>query len=108
MAGLLQDIRSTLRALRRWPAGYGVIVLTLALGIGINTMFFTFFNGMVLRPLPFADPERLVALNESQPALQRTQGGVSAANLRDWQEQNSGVRRHGAVRTAHLRPALER
>ena len=89
MAGLQQDIRSTFRAVRTWPAGYAVIVLTLALGIGVNTMFFTFFNAMVLRPLPFADPERLVTMNESQPALQQTHGAVSAANLRDWQEQNT-------------------
>src|SRR3954447_19148591 len=63
MASVVQDIRSTFRAMRRWPAGYAVIVLTLALGIGINTMFFTFFNGMVLRPLPFVDPAQLVTLN---------------------------------------------
>jgi putative ABC transport system permease protein len=88
MTGVWQDVRSTFRAIRKWPAAFGVIVLTLALGIGINTMFFTFFNGMVLRPLPFAEPDRLVLVSESQPRLEQTQRPSSAPNLRDWREQN--------------------
>jgi predicted permease len=64
---------------------YAVIVVTLALGIGVNTMFFTFFSGMVLRPLPFADPDRLVTITGAQPKLKRTQRPVSALDLRDWQ-----------------------
>ena len=56
MTGAWQDIKTTIRSIRKWPIPYGVIIVTLALGIGINTMFFTFFSGMVLRPLPFAAP----------------------------------------------------
>ena len=88
MTGVWQDIKTTFRAIRKWPVPYGVIVLTLAIGIGINTMFFTFFNGMVLRPLPFASPDRLVLVSESQARLEQTQRLVSAPNLRDWREQN--------------------
>jgi putative ABC transport system permease protein len=88
MTGVWQDIKTTFRAIRKWPVPYGVIVLTLAIGIGINTMFFTFFNGMVLRPLPFASPDRLVLVSESQARLEQTQRPVSAPNLRDWREQN--------------------
>jgi putative ABC transport system permease protein len=88
MTAVLQDVRTAFRAIRKWPAAYGVIVLTLALGIGINTMFFTFFSGMVLRPLPFAKPHRLVLVSESQPRLEQTQRLASAPNLRDWRAEN--------------------
>ena len=88
MTGAWQDIKTTIRSIRKWPIPYGVIIVTLALGIGINTMFFTFFSGMVLRPLPFAAPDRLVLVSESQPRLEQTQRLASPANLRDWRERN--------------------
>jgi macrolide transport system ATP-binding/permease protein len=59
---LTQDIRFTLRLLRRNPAFSAIAIATLALGIGINTAAFTFFNAFVLRPLPVREPEALVRL----------------------------------------------
>ncbi len=85
MFGVLQDAKGLFVAMRQRPGLYAVIVGTLALGIGVNTTFFTFFNGMVLRPLPFAAPDRLVAIHETQARVKRTQRPASAANLRDWQ-----------------------
>ena len=60
---MTQDIRFTLRLLRRNPAFSAIAIATLALGMGINTAAFTFFNAFVLRPLPVREPEALVRLN---------------------------------------------
>lgn len=59
-----QDLRYVLRALRRNPAFTAVVVLTLGFGIGLNTATFSIVNAALIRPLGFADPERLVALHE--------------------------------------------
>src|SRR5438270_2865756 len=60
MRSLLKDIRYGLRGLSRRPGFTAVAVLTLALGIGVNTALFTVFDAFVLRPLPLKDPESLV------------------------------------------------
>ena len=85
-AELRQDVAFAVRALRRAPAFTIVAVLTLALGIGANTAIFSVVRGILLRPLPFDHPERLVLV----PAVYdgKQQPWVSPANAYDWRDQN--------------------
>ena len=83
MTKLLQDLRFALRMLRRNPLFAIVSVLTLTLGIGANTAIFSVINGVVLRPLPFEEPEELVVIWEQRQGRNWT---VSPANCLSWQE----------------------
>ncbi|HEX8190085.1 MAG TPA: ABC transporter permease [Pyrinomonadaceae bacterium] len=85
---LWQDLRYGVRALRKQPGFSLVVVLTLAIGIGANSTIFSFANGVLLRPLPYADPERLVLLDETAPKRNVNSMGVSFPNFLDWRAQN--------------------
>ena len=84
---LAQDVKFGIRMLRKTPGFTVVAVLTLALGIGANTVMFSVINGLLLKPLPFHRPDRIVALNETEtsPGLYPLTG----ADYLDWQAQNS-------------------
>ena len=89
METLLQDLQSGLRGIARRPAFAAAVVLTLALAIGVNTAMFSVVNAVLLRPLPFPHPERLLLLfqaNDRDPILR---GLASDPNFRDWQAARS-------------------
>jgi putative ABC transport system permease protein len=86
LANVATDVRFSLRQLRRSPGFACVAAITLALGIGANTAMFALADATLLRPLPYADPDRLVVLWERSAKLSR--GVVSAPDARDWSERN--------------------
>jgi putative ABC transport system permease protein len=88
MLTLLNDFRYSLRALRKMPGFSLVSVLVLALGIGANTAIFSVVNSVVLRPLPYADADRLALIWETDLKDGIKREGPSAPNFLDWKEQN--------------------
>src|SRR6185503_9602428 len=66
---VIRDLRHGLRALRRAPAFTAIACLTLALGIGASTAVFSVVNGVLLKPLPYPDPDALVAVWHRAPGL---------------------------------------
>jgi putative ABC transport system permease protein len=86
MNNILKDIRYGIRSLGKHPGFTAVAVITLALGIGANTAIFSVVNAVLLRPLPFDDPERIVWVWDTQPQLATTP--TSLPDFLGWKEQN--------------------
>src|SRR4051812_32136617 len=85
----VQDIRYGLRALRKNPAYSLVAIATLAIGIGAGTAVFSIASAVLLRPLPYAQPARLVRVFETNPLKNWTRNIASPANYADWNRQNT-------------------
>src|SRR5271170_3958590 len=86
MGSVFQDVRYSLRMLRKHALFTAIIVLTLALGIGANTALFSMVDAILLRPLPFNHPEELVALKEEMPGVNLANVGLSQPELDDLQK----------------------
>ena len=97
MAGLLNDLRYAVRGLLRHPAFTIVAVVTLALGIGANTAVFTLVDGVLVRPLPYPEPQELLAI-EHQGREGQDELPISDGLYLLYGEQASSLRVHRHVR----------
>ena len=84
---LLNDLRYAMRTARRTPAFSVAVILTVALAIGANTAIFSVVNAVILRPLPFDRPQRLVQVAEKNDAMHLPLFGASVLNYLSWKEQ---------------------
>ena len=92
MSEILYDVKRALRVLCKTPGFTLAALLILALGIGANTAIFSLVYGVLIRPLPFHEPERLVQLWHTPPQKGfpgMKQFALSAANYLDWEQQNT-------------------
>ena len=102
MRDLWQDLRYALRMLAKNPGFTAVAVIALALGIGANTAIFSVVNTVLLRPLPFKDPERLMMVFEDSSAHGYPRDTPTAANFIDWRDQNQVFEGMAAIAGASL------
>ena len=91
-----QDLKYSVRMLRKNPGFACVVVITLALGIGANTAIFSFVNAVILNPLPFPDSDRLVVISEI--SKEGAEIGVSLLNFRDYQVRAKSFEEIGGYR----------
>src|SRR3954447_4895083 len=85
---LMNDLRYTARVLRKAPLFTLAVVLTVALGIGANTAIFSVVNAVMLRPLPYEQPDRLVWIAEKNDKLDLPTFAASVLNYLSWREQS--------------------
>lgn len=87
MNTLLQDVKYALRMMWRAPLFTAAVTLTLALAIAANTTIFSVVYAVLLKPLPFADPDRIIQVFEKNDKINVANIGASGLNFKDWREQ---------------------
>ncbi|HET7619914.1 MAG TPA: ABC transporter permease [Vicinamibacterales bacterium] len=102
-----QDVRYALRLLLHRPGFTLLVVLTLAAGIGANTAMFSVVDAVLLRPLPFKDPSRLVRVWENDRLNHKPRYNVAPANFRDWQERTHAFEHLAAFMTGSTEMTIE-
>src|SRR6185312_6778326 len=86
---LIQDIRFGLRTALKNKGVTGLAVTCLAIGIGLNTMMFSVTDGVLVQPLPYQDPDNLVALHTTQKQNGINEDSLSWLDLQDWKERSN-------------------
>jgi putative ABC transport system permease protein len=94
---LWQDARFALRTLIKSPGFSAIVIVTLALGIGINTAMFSVANRVLWASLPFTQPERLVAVDEVEPGNRDAVWGATYPSFREWQTEAGSLENMAAV-----------
>src|SRR5262245_50031662 len=97
MDTLWQDLRYGARMLAKTPGFTAVAVVALALGIGANTAIFSVVNAVLLRPLPYAEPGRLVVLRNDYPGMGVRKGSLSVPEFEDYRSKSGVVESAAAV-----------
>jgi len=100
MSFIGQELRSGLNKLRRKPGFTVLSVLILGLGIGVNVSIFSAVNAVLLRPLPYSNPDELVMLSERNLKADLPKGPVSPATYIDWTQQAGSFQQIGYSRSA--------
>jgi len=98
MTGVFQDLRYALRMLAKAPGFTAVAVITLALGIGANSAIFSVMEGVLLKPLPYPQADRIMFLSEWSEQIPDM--SISMANFNDWRAQNKSFENMGAFQGA--------
>ncbi|SRR6266404_480122 len=98
MDSLLRDLKFSVRSLLKRPALTIIAVVTLAVGIGANSAIFSTINSLLLKPLPFPDPDLIVALWDKVPSRGVERNEVTVANYLDWRAQNKTFEQLGIYR----------
>ena len=102
LSDLWQDIRYGLRMLAKSPGFTAVAILTLALGIGVNTAIFSAVNAVLLRPLPYRDPDGLVRIFERNEKMGFPRFSVAPPNFTDWKQESQSFEAMTSLRGATL------
>jgi len=84
----LKDLQYALRMMRRTPVFTAAVILTVTLTVAANTTIFSAVNAVLIRPLPFSDPARLVQVAEKNDKLNLPNFGASVLNFLSWREQS--------------------
>lgn len=107
MGNLTQDVRFAARAFVRAPRFTIPAVLALALGIGATSAIYSVIRGVMLKPLPYAEPDRIVSLWETNVRRNRPRNSIGAANFLAWRERTRSFERLGMVGPARLNVVLD-
>lgn len=100
IGNLMHDARYALKSLSRSPGFAAVVILTMALGIGANTAIFSVVNAVLLRPLPYDDPDRLMWLWDTQPQL--PEAPASLPDFIDWKDQSQSFEHLAAYQSGNM------
>jgi len=108
METLWQDIRYSARALLKHPGFTAVAAIALAPGIGANTAIFSVINSMLLRPLPFSEPDRLLQIREANFKRGRTEMPAAYPNFADWRDQKNAFESNAISTGPRKRTSIKR